>query len=199
MIKVEGAAATGLAQSPDERELSNLMRQAQDGDSESYRRLLVRIKEMVSLYVGNSFRRFHKSSQEAQEDVLQDILLAIHQKRATYDPQQYFLPWMYAIARYKIIDHFRRQKNFKTIALDEELENIEALMSIEVEAGTEQDLTQLLETLPAKQKEILMLVKLDGLSMEEAAKKTGYSVSDIKVSVHRAIKTLQKKIQESAP
>jgi RNA polymerase sigma-70 factor (ECF subfamily) len=118
-------------------------------------------------------------------------------KRHTYDPEQFFLPWMYAIARYKMIDYIRKNKAFSSaLNIEEELEHIESMASLDL--STEVDLERLLDVLSEKQRSVLKLVKLDGLSLEEAAAKTGYSVSDIKVTVHRAIKTLQEKVKEDA-
>lgn len=186
-----------LVQDRDEQELSKLMVAAQRGDSLSYSRLLNRVRDILTKYIRNSFRRFRIHGDEAVEDVLQEVLLAIHQKRETYNPEQFFLPWMYAIARYKAIDYLRRSKVSlrSTVSLDDEMENVEALMSLE--SDNHLDTEALISQLPEKQKEVLQLVKIEGLSMEEAAKKTGYSVSDVKVTVHRAIKSLQEKVKEA--
>ncbi|HEX7673191.1 MAG TPA: sigma-70 family RNA polymerase sigma factor [Bdellovibrio sp.] len=186
-----------LVQDRDEQELSKLMVAAQRGDSLSYSRLLNRVRDILTKYIRNSFRRIRIHGDEAVEDVLQEVLLAIHQKRETYNPEQFFLPWMYAIARYKAIDYLRRSKVSlrSTVSLDDEMENVEALMSLE--SDNHLDTEALISQLPEKQKEVLQLVKIEGLSMEEAAKKTGYSVSDVKVTVHRAIKSLQEKVKEA--
>lgn len=196
-MKVKGPGKNSLDQSQDEAELSLWMRDSQEGDSESYRRLLIRIRSMLLKYVENSLARFGLSALGGHEDVLQEILLAVHLKRHTFDPEQFFLPWMYAIARYKVIDHLRKNKiSFKTsVSLEDELENLEALMVFD--ASAEIDIEALCESLPEKQKNVLKLVKIEGLSVDEAAKRTGYSQSDIKVTVHRAIKTLQEKVRES--
>ncbi len=185
-----------LVQDKDEVELSKLMRLAQGGDSQSYRLALMKMRDMLSKYIRNSFRRFRIPMEDSAEDVLQEVLLAIHQKRETYNPQQFFLPWMYAIARYKVIDYLRRSKITlrSTVSLDDEMENLESLMTLEAESFL--DAEKLIALLPEKQKEILLLVKIEGLSMEEASSKTGYSVSDVKVTVHRAIKALQEITKE---
>lgn len=185
----------GLNQSQDEAELAGLMRQAQAGDVQSYQVLLLRIRGLLGKYIEHSFKRFRHFGVSGQEDVLQDILLAIHLKRHTYDSAQFFLPWMYAIARYKAVDFFRKNKVFlkNTAQIDEELENLEALMVFE--SSAEMDLISLCETLPEKQKVLLKLTKLEGLSMHEVSLQTGYSVSDIKVTVHRAIRALQEKVK----
>jgi RNA polymerase sigma-70 factor (ECF subfamily) len=192
-MKVEGAES--LKQSQDEAELSRLMRSSQKGDAGDYRQLLLRIRSMLAKYIDHSFVRFGFGSGSGQEDVLQEILLAIHVKRHTYDPEQFFLPWMYAIARYKMIDYVRKNRAFSSaLDLEEELEHIESMTALDLTA--EADLEKLLEILSEKQRSVLKLVKLEGLSLEEAAAKTGYSVSDVKVTVHRAMKTLQEKVKE---
>ena len=185
----------GLIYSNDERELSRLMKLSQAGDSESYKLLLTRLQTMLTKCVENSFYRFGMKSTGGQEDVVQEIMIAIHTKRANYDPEQFFLPWMYAIARYKIIDFSRKNKVLfrRTVSLDDELSNLEMIFSHDL--GTSRDVEVLLKLLPEKQSDVLKLVKLEGLSIEEASQKTGYSPSDIKVTVHRALKTLQEKME----
>ena len=179
-------------------ELSNLMRQAQGGDSESYKKLLFKVREILARYIRNSLARFRLSSTDSAEDLIQEALIAIHQKRGTYDSQQPFLPWMYAIARYKVIDHLRKSKfeMNSVVSLDDELENVEAIAAFDEQPSFEVD--GWIEALPEKQKKVLLLVKVEGLSIGEAAAKTGFSVSDIKVTVHRAIKTLQEKAKGSS-
>lgn len=187
----------GLIQSQDEAELSRLMRSSQKGDAVHYAQLLTRIRGMLAKYIENSFTRFGFAAGSGQEDVLQEILLAIHVKRHTYDPEQFFLPWMYAVARYKLIDYLRKNKTLNAaLSLESELEHIESLAVLDTTA--ELDLEKLLEVLSEKQQTVLRLVKVEGLSIEEAARKTGFSESDIKVTVHRAIKTLQEKVKEDA-
>lgn len=199
-MSVKGAgsstAANGLLYSKDERELSHLMKLSQGGDSESYKVLLCRLQAMLKHFVENSFYRMGLQNTGGQEDVVQEILLAIHSKRANYDPSQFFLPWMYAIAKYKIIDFLRKNKVlFKaSVSIDDELSNLEVIFSHEM--GASADVEVLLKLLPEKQSDILKLVKIDGLSIQEVSKKTGYSVSDIKVNVHRALKSLQEKMQK---
>lgn len=185
-----------LASDPSEIELSKLMSKAQGGDSASYKVALTLMSDLLSKYLRNSLRRF-KLPLENSEDLVQEVLLAIHQKRETYNPEQFFLPWMYAIARYKMIDYLRRAKVQRaTVSLEDELESVEALMSLESDNSL--DAEKLLALLSPKQREVLQMVKIEGLSIDEVAKKTGYSVSDVKVTVHRAIKSLKDQVQGGA-
>jgi RNA polymerase sigma-70 factor, ECF subfamily len=180
-----------LSQSQDEIELKSLMRSAQQGDSASYKKLLLRINAMLAQYVQSSFSRLGLAESGTRDDVVQEILLAIHAKRHTFDPEQFFLAWMYAIARYKVIDFIRKHRfqSRSTVPIGDELETLEAAGTV----GSDLDVTALCESLPAKQREILELVKIQGLSVAEASQRTGYSPSDIKINVHRAIKTMRKR------
>jgi RNA polymerase sigma-70 factor, ECF subfamily len=191
--EISSSPINDLRASREETELSALMARSQAGDAGSYRALLMKIKVLMIRYVGNSFVRLGMASFGGQEDVVQEILLAIHMKRDTFDSSQFFFPWMYAIARYKVIDHLRRNKIaiHSSVPLEDELENLANVMSDGM--SSEMDIQTLLERLPKKQREVLQLVKIEGLSVAEASKRTGYSPSDIKVTVHRAIKTLQKR------
>lgn len=182
-----------------EPELSQLMQKAQDGDGASYMLLLRQIRELLLPFVRSSLARLGLKAEGGEEDILQNILLGLHLKRANYDPAQEFLPWMYAIARYKIIDHARKQKRENWAAMvsieDNLLEFESDLYSSEKQKA---DIQQFLPYLSDKQSRLLKLVKIDGYSIIEASQQTGFSVSDIKVSIHRAIQVLQKKIREGA-
>lgn len=186
----------GLDHSDDEIELSSLMNASLNGDADSYRRLLQKVKLFMVPFVANSLSKFGLSSAGGQDDVVQEILLGIHLKRATFDVDQFFLPWMYAIARYKTIDYLRRNKvRFQSVSIDDVFDEIEANQLPEFDS--ELDLESLCEKLSIKQRDLLLLVKVEGLSITEAADKTGYSVSDVKVTVHRAIKELKKQLKEN--
>jgi RNA polymerase sigma-70 factor (ECF subfamily) len=188
---------TSLTHSKEEQELSALMRNAQGGDRASYHVLLEKVQVLVKSFVTHSLAKTGRESNlDAANDIVQETLLGIHAKRHTYDPDRYFLPWMYAIARYKIIDYFRfRKTHAHTISLDIPgvLENIQ---TDDHNPTAAMDAGILLAVLPDKQQLLLKLVKLDGLSIYEASLKTGFSTSDVKVSLHRGLKTLQKKLKE---
>jgi RNA polymerase sigma-70 factor, ECF subfamily len=185
-----------LNESTEEKELARLMVLSQDGDGPSYQQLLQRVRLILQPYIAGLFRKYGLSHQDEKQDVLQEVLLAIHHKRSTFDRQQFFMPWMYAIARYKVIDHLR--KSIKQSQNDLPLTDDEvSLFDFSESARAFQDVSKLLATLSVKQRDVLTLVKIDGLSLQEASQKTGFSVADIKVTIHRAIKTLQKQIDEA--
>ena len=185
-----------LSQSEDEIVLSRLMKSSLQGDSDSYRQLLEKVKDLMTPFIANCLSKYGLGSSGGHDDVLQEILLAIHTKRATFDPDQFFLPWMYAIARYKAIDFLRRNKvAFKTISIEDSIEEFEINQTPDLTAGL--DIQTLCENLSTKQRDLLLMVKVEGLSINEAATKTGFSESDVKVTIHRALKELKKKMKES--
>lgn len=128
------------------------------------------------------------------EDLVQETLLAIHLKRETYDTSQAFTSWAYAIARYKLIDRYRRNRIRKT----EPIEDAGDLFAADEteEGGTKRDLEKLLSSLPAKQRELLKDVKLTGLSNAEAAARAGMSETAVKVSIHRSLKALMRRARD---
>lgn len=185
-----------LDNSFDEKRLSELMRRAQDGCADSYKALLLELEKMISSFVKNSFFRLGIGDTCSCEDVTQEILIGIHAKRATYDPKQYFLPWFYSIARYKVIDHARAARTAsKFIDLEIDLVELDIAQLTNEDTSSSHDLENLFNELPVKQRQVLELVKLQGLTISEAAIQTGFSHSDIKVTVHRAIRTLQKRLR----
>jgi RNA polymerase sigma factor (sigma-70 family) len=122
---------------------------------------------------------------------VQETLIAVHARRATYDRSRMFSAWLFAIARYKLIDHFRRRQRECAVEEVEEL-----LIAEDFEANTaEWDVERLLGSLPAKQANAIRDTHVQGLSVAEAATQAGIGESDVKVSVHRGLKALAARIR----
>jgi RNA polymerase sigma-70 factor (ECF subfamily) len=177
-----------------EGELSGLMRAALDGDKAAYRTLLDRLSQHLRAYYRGKLARIGRSQTEA-EDLVQDTLLAIHTRQHTYDTGEPFTPWVQAIARYKLIDHLRRNR---VSMADVPIEDAGDFEARDDHAGAESahDLDRLLAGLPEKMRRAIRFVKLDGLSVAEAAQRCGMSESAIKVSVHRGIKAMAAAISQ---
>jgi RNA polymerase sigma-70 factor, ECF subfamily len=169
-----------------EGELKDLMTASLGGDEGAYRNLLSRL----SRYLRGYYRaRLAAHSAPDVEDLVQETLLAIHVRRHTYDPDQTFTPWVYAIARYKLIDFLRRTRgSVKNLPIDDAQEI--AAHDDHLASESTVDLNQLLERLPPKVRDSIRYVKLDGLSVAEAAARGGMSESAVKVNIHRGMKTL---------
>jgi RNA polymerase sigma-70 factor (ECF subfamily) len=129
------------------------------------------------------------------EDLVQESLLAVHNQRHTYDPGQPVSAWVQAIAKYKLVDLWRRRAAQDLLAepLDEENDIFSSADADAAEAR--RDLNKLLAELPERHRLPIVCIKLEGLSVKEAAQMTGMSESAIKVGVHRGLKALAARIR----
>jgi len=153
------------------------------GDGAAYRMLLSALTRHLRAYYAR--RLTHKAD---AEDLVQETLIAIHTKRASYDPALPFTAWLHAIARYKLIDHFRKAGVRRTLPLEDAASVMADGDSEAAEAA--RDVEQLLAKLPENRRALIRHVKLDGLSTAEAAAKTGLTESAVKVGVHRSLRKL---------
>lgn len=128
------------------------------------------------------------------EDMVQDTLIAVHTRRATYDRERAFTAWLFAIARYKMIDFYRRHR--RTVPL-EELGDILVVEGFEDTCSARLDVSDLLATLPAKQARAIWATRVVGSSIAETATAEKMGESDVKVSVHRGLKALASRITKS--
>lgn len=171
-----------------EDQLKALMVGGLDGDGRSHAALLSAI---ASLLRGFYRRRLRERGDEI-EDLVQETLIAVHTRRASFDRARAFTPWLFAIARYKLIDHLRRLRHFQSL---EGLADVLTAEGFEDASNAEIDVKRLLDTLPPKQARAIRRTRLDGLSTTEAAGDAGIGESDVKVSVHRGIKTLAARVR----
>jgi RNA polymerase sigma-70 factor (ECF subfamily) len=171
-----------------EAELRSLMKASLRGDAVAYRTLLSRLSANLRGYYKGKLARIGRSATEA-EDLMQEALMAIHTRRHTYDPAEPLTPWVYAIARYKLIDHLRRTR---ASMADLPINDAGEIMAQDDHVSTESayDLNKLLGQLPDKMRRAIKSVKLDGLSVAEAANRCGMSEAAVKVNVHRGLKAL---------
>jgi RNA polymerase sigma factor (sigma-70 family) len=158
-----------------------LMAAAQTGHGGAYRRLLSELDPWLHRYYA---RRLPPGM---IDDAVQETLIAVHTKRHTYTPDRPFRPWLAAIARYKWIDRLRAMKRQATEMLDEDV-GVEGHESRVTSAIVLEDL---LGRLKPAQAAVIRLVKLQGLTIEEAAEATGQSESLVKVNIHRGLGKLQ--------
>ena len=155
------------------------------GDASAYRTLLSELGAHLRRYYA---RRLDGALAMNGEDLVQETLMAIHTRRLTYDPAQRFTVWVFALARYKLIDHFRRQRIRMTVPLADD-----AALFARDEAGdvsARMDVATVLGTIPERPRELIRQVKLEGATVAEAAVRAGMSETAAKVSIHRGLKAL---------
>lgn len=172
-----------------EDRLKALMLRGLDGDAGAHRELLSILASLLRAFYG---RRMGRDSVDL-EDLVQETLIAVHTRRASYSPTQPFTPWAYAMARYKLIDYLRRRSYRVTAPLDVAHDAVEPDVSEAATAGA--DLERLMSELPSKQRDAIRFVKLQGLSVAEAAQLSGQSESAIKVGIHRGLKALMARVR----
>ena len=184
----------------DDARLATLMRAAQDGDSAAYLALLQTITPDLRRVVAHR-RGF--AGREDVEDLVQDILLSLHAVRATYDPRRPFGPWLLAIVRHRLADgarRYARKKSREVGADDERVTFSQAVMKSRTITGIDTlALRQAMCALPQGQREAIELIKLQGLSLKEAAAATGTTVGALKVATHRALAALRMILKGIAP
>jgi len=173
------------------------MAAAQRGDARAYDDLL----KSVVPFIRALLRRRIKSP-PLLEDVTQDVLLSVHRVRHTYNPARPFTPWLAAIVARRGVDALRRGGRISRLETQDE---DAAATFADSEANNvlgshdaERELEELLAQLPDAQRQALQLLKVRELSLAEASKVTGLSIGALKVSVHRAIKSLRAKVERDA-
>jgi RNA polymerase sigma-70 factor (ECF subfamily) len=156
------------------------------GDAASYRQFLAALSAHLRAFLRRRMQRWP----DDVEDLVQETLLAVHDSRHTYRPAQPFTAWVHTIARYKLVDYLRARSRREELndPLDEELEIFARSDTDAAEAR--RDLAQMLAVLPERQRRVLVMVKLAGASVAEAARETGQSEVAVKVGVHRSLKAL---------
>jgi len=174
-----------------ETRLQGLLLKGMDGDASAYRTFL---SELTVHLRGFLRKRLYNRPGDI-EDLVQEVLLAIHNGRHSYRPDQPLTAWIHAIARYKVTDYFRAYSRLE--ALNNPLDDaLELLAASDLEAAqAKRDLAKLLTQLPDRQKLPIVHVKLEGLSVVETAKVTGLSESAVKIGVHRGLKALAAKMR----
>ena len=176
---------------PVEERLRTLLVRSLEGDAASYRAFL----QDLTGHLRALLRKRLYCLPHDIEDVVQEILLAVHNGRHTWRPDEPLTAWINAIARYKLTDHLRARSRREALQepLDEEAELFAA--SDTEPADARRDVHKLLDQLPDRQRLPIVHVKLQGLSVEETSRLTGLSESAVKVGVHRGLRALAMKIR----
>ena len=166
--------------------LRDLMIRGLAGDSAAYHAFLKELSAHLRAFLRRRLARLP----DDVEDLVQETLLAVHNQRHTYETDQPLTAWVHAIARYKLVDLLRRRSGREAMndPLDDELA-LFATSDAEA-ADARRDVAKLLQRLPERQRLPIQYMKLEGLSVIEAARATGMSESAVKVGVHRGLKAL---------
>jgi RNA polymerase sigma-70 factor (ECF subfamily) len=169
-----------------EKELPDLMARYQQAEPDA-------VSELIRLLSPPLVRYFAvaRISPGEVEDLFQECWMRIHSSRHTYRPPAPVLPWVFAIARHTHLDGYRRRMRRQSrevlVADPPEVQAQPQRKTMDDDAR----FARLLESLPASQREILMMLKVSGMSLEEVARATFSTVGSIKQKVHRAYAKLR--------
>lgn len=186
MERIQPESAVLADMKANEQRLRALFLQGLEGNAQAYQLFLKGLGAHLRAFL----RRRLSTLPHDTEDLVQDILLAVHNQRHTYRPDQPLTAWVNAMARYKLIDLLRSRASRE--ALHDPIEDDMALFAANDHeaADAKRDVNTLLQQLPDNQRLPIVHTKLEGLSVTEAAAATGMSESAIKVGVHRGMKAL---------
>lgn len=163
-----------------EDDIRRLMSAGQRGDRKAYRACL----SAASDWLGRFFAR--RIAPHMVDDLVQETLMSLHAKRASYDAERPFYPWLAAIARYRWIDQLRKLERLP----DEDVDAVPSVESDEEPVLSRLSLDRLMTHIPQRQAQAITLTKIEGRSIRETAQMTGQSESLVKVNIHRGLKKL---------
>jgi RNA polymerase sigma-70 factor, ECF subfamily len=174
-----------------ETRLRALLISSMSGDAVAYHTFLSELTRHLRGYL----RKRIPQLTDDVEDLVQEILLAVHNGRHTYRPEEPLTAWVHAIARYKLMDFFRARARRESLhdSIDDHFDIFCA--SDDEPLAARRDIGKLLDQLPDKQRLPILHVKLEGLSVAETAQLTGLSESAVKVGVHRGLKALAARLR----
>jgi len=174
----------------DEAELAGLLRAAIGGDEAAYADFLRRAAAVVRHFA----RRRIVQGGVDPEDVVQETLLAIHLKRHTWREDAPVLPWLYAIARFKLIDAFRRRGRRIEVDIEEVAGTLQQPVA---ETASERDIERALGGLPPGQRSVVSSISVEGRSIGETAAKLGLSETAVRVALHRGLAAIARRFGRS--
>jgi RNA polymerase sigma factor (sigma-70 family) len=170
-----------------EEEWASWMRSAIAGDSRAYHNLLTTITPHVRAMARRRCGQFSATTSEA-EDVVQEVLLAIHLKRGTWNPTRPLGPWIFALVRNKLVDSLQRPGRW----IDIPLEDVEATLESDerLSASDRMDVEQILAKLRDPQRTIVQSISIEGTNVRETADRLEMIEVAVRVSLHRALEAL---------
>ncbi len=172
------------------------MRAAIAGDTKSYHRLLQELAPVLRGLASRGLARYGRGSEDV-EDVVQETLLALHLKRGTWDERQAFSPWLYAIARNKLIDNLRRRGRHAHLPIDDLADLIAADAQPPEINGA--DAERLIARLKEREREIVVAISIQGASARQVAERLGMTEGAVRVALHRALRSLAREFRAGPP
>lgn len=176
-----------------ESDWGDLMRAALAGDAAAYHRFLTSIGPALRSAARRGLRRAGLADDEA-EDIVQEILLAVHLKRHTWEPSAAIVPWVLAITRHKLVDALRRRNRRAYVSIDDVAESLLA-----VEPATAIPTARLersIGDLPDRQRAVVHAISVEGATIRDTAGRLGMTEGAVRVALHRGLAALAARFGE---
>ena len=175
-----------------EDELREIMRRYQSGDAAALEELVRRLSPALLRYFAGSL-----AGRNDAEDLLQDCWIQVHRSRHTYRPSEPLMPWIFAIARHTRLDGYRKRRRLESreLLVADIPEHLHT--SAPETAHPDDELDALVAALPDCQREVILMLKVSGMSLEEVALATSSTVGAVKQKAHRAYVALRRALQEN--
>lgn len=166
--------------------LAALFAKAQLGETSSYEEFLNEASRILRRFLSN------RADPNAVEDILQETLLAIHRVRHTYTPGRPIGPWLYAICSNRMTDFYRRSRRRQQVEVELDETSEKYFQDQSKEEGLGRMVYEILSRLPERQRRIIELLKIQGLTVKEVAVHTGMSESSVKITAFRGYEAVRR-------
>jgi len=163
------------------------MRAAIAGDAGAYRLFLEAVTPYLRALTRRRGARFGAAGSDA-EDIVQEVLLAIHLKRGSWDATRPIGPWISTIVRNKLIDALRRRGRQVNVPIEDVIDTLEA--EEPPDSLEQRDVARLLARLKDPQRDIVQSISVEGSSVRDTATRLKMTEGAVRVALHRALKAL---------
>lgn len=173
----------------DEREM---IIKAKNGDKAAFESLVLLYKNRAF-----SFVFAHIRNKEDVRDIVQDVFIKVYANLHRIDENRKFFSYFYKIVQNILFSHYRKKKNDKITHDESALEGMQCWDNGQLTVEEKMFLLNALDTLPADEKNLMILRFFEGLNDSEVSETTGLSEQNVRVKIHRARKKLLKYVEAS--
>jgi len=163
--------------------LESLLMAANAGDDGAYRDFL---QEVAGLLRGFARAKapVHAGGFDP-EDLVQEILMAVHLKRHTWREGEPVKPWLFAIARHKAVDAYRREGRRINLDIADFTDTLDDPATMP--NAKAHDISRALLSLAGRQREVVASLSVHGHSITETASRLGVTEGAVRVAFHRGL------------
>lgn len=162
-----------------------LLAAAMAGDAQAYARFLHAVTPVVRGIVRS---RGATLGEGTCEDIVQEVLLALHLKRHTWLPDSPVRPWVYAIARYKVVDAFRARGRRVHLPIEDYVDVLPAEAAVDPTLAW--DIEKMIGMLDERSARIVRKIGIEGDTIAETGQSLQMTEGAVRVALHRALKRL---------